>query len=160
MPEAAAIVQAVVDPSPMESAFIKELIKQWRAQDTHGTWERKSDEDLLEPYILDKEKRKTIPIIGDPDPETLWRMELYYNAIGLSIERASGIMVSPMLKMSHEGFGRQILIAGRLIVLNKQLRDVHRFGFPSMEKLAEEGEKAVAAGLAMIEQYPDVARYG
>ncbi|WP_236102166.1 NifX-associated nitrogen fixation protein [Methylotetracoccus oryzae] len=144
----------------MDSVFIKELVKQWRAQDTHGTWERKSDEDLLEPYILDKEKRRTIPIIGDPDPETLWRMELYYNAIGLCIERASGVMVSPMMKMSHEGFGRQILLAGRLVVLNKQLRDVHRFGFPTMEKLAEEGEKAVAAGLTMIETYPDVANYG
>jgi probable nitrogen fixation protein len=160
MPEAAVLETAPAAPSPMETGFIKELVKQWRAQDTHGTWERKSDEDLLEPYILDKEKRKTIPIIGDPDPETLWRMELYYNAIGLASERASGIMVSPMMKMSHEGFGRQILTAGRLIVLNKQLRDVHRFGFPTMEKLAEEGEKAVAAALAMIESYPEVARYG
>lgn len=159
MPEAAAVQEAPVT-SPMDSTFIKELVKQWRAQDSYGAWEGKSDEDLLEPYILDKEKRKTIPIIGDPDPETLWRMELYYSAIGLSIERASGIMVSPMMKMSHEGFGRQILTAGRLIVLNKQLRDVHRFGFPTMEKLAEEGEKAVAAALAMIEAYPEVARYG
>ncbi|HUL12994.1 MAG TPA: NifX-associated nitrogen fixation protein [Methylococcaceae bacterium] len=158
MPEAAA-VQTAPAASPMDTVFIKELVKQWRAQDSYGAWEGKSDEELLEPYILDKEKRKTIPIIGDPDPETLWRMELYYNAIGLSIERASGIMVSPMMKMSHEGFGRQILTAGRLIVLNKQLRDVHRFGFPTMEKLAEEGEKAVAAALAMIESYPDVARY-
>lgn len=160
MPEAAIAVEAAPATSPMESVFVKELVKQWRAQDSYGAWEGKSDEELLEPYILTKEKRKEIPIIGDPDPETLWRMELYYNAIGLSIERASGIMVSPMMKMSHEGFGRQILIAGRLIVLNKQLRDVHRFGFPSMEKLAEEGEKAVAAALQMIETYPAVANYG
>lgn len=158
MPEAAAL-QAEPTTSVMEVPFIKELVKQWRAQDTHGTWERKTDEDLLEPYILDKEKRKSMPIIGDPDPETLWRMELYYNAVGLCIEKASGVMVSPMMKMSHEGFGRQILTAGRLIVLNKQLRDVHRFGFPSMEKLAEEGEKAVSSALAMIESFPEVARY-
>lgn len=158
MPEAAA-VQTAPAASPMESAFIKELVKQWRAQDTHGTWERKTDEDLLEPYVLDKEKRKALPIIGDPDPEILWRLELFYNAVGLSIERASGIMVSPMMKMSHEGFGRQILIAGRLIVVNKQLRDVHRFGFPSLEKLAEEGEKLVSSALQMIESYPEVARY-
>jgi probable nitrogen fixation protein len=158
MPEAAA-VQTAPAASPMESAFIKELVKQWRAQDTHGTWERKTDEDLLEPYVIDKEKRKTIPIIGDPDPEILWRLELFYNAVGLSIERASGIMVSPMMKMSHEGFGRQILIAGRLIVVNKQLRDVHRFGFLTLEKLAEEGEKLVASALQMIESYPEVARY-
>ena len=36
-----------------------------------------------------------------------------------------------MMKMSHEGFGRMILTAGRLIVVNKHLRDVHRFGFES-----------------------------
>ena len=160
MVEVAAILETPSPVAPMDTVFIRELVKQWRAQDSYGAWEGKSDEHLLEPYILDKEKRKEIPIIGDPDPETLWRMELYYNAIGLSIERASGIMVSPMLKMSHEGFGRQILIAGRLIVLNKMLRDVHRFGFPSMEKLAEEGEKAVSNALEMIETYPEVARYG
>lgn len=158
MADALAVTTATT-ASPMDSVFIKELVKQWRAQDSYGAWEGKSDETLLEPYVLDKEKRKTIPIIGDPDPETLWRMELFYNAVGLSIERASGIMVSPMMKMSHEGFGRQILIAGRLIVVNKQLRDVHRFGFPSLEKLAEEGEKLVASALAMIESYPAVARY-
>lgn len=146
--------------SPLESGFVKELIKQWRAQDSYGTWDGKSDAELLEPYILDKAKRREIPIVGDPDPETLWRLELFYNAVGLSIERAGGVMVTPMMKMHHEGFGRMVLIAGRLIVVNKQLRDVHRFGFPSLEKLAEEGEKLVQAGVDMINRYPEVARYG
>ena len=31
----------------------------------------------------------------------------------LSIERETKVMVSPMLKMHHEGFGRQVLIAAR-----------------------------------------------
>ncbi len=143
----------------VESAFIKELIKQWRAQDAYGAWDRKSDLDLLEPYILDKEKRRQMPIIGDPDPETLWRIELFYNAIGLAIERVTGVMVSPMMKLHHEGFGRMILTAGRLVVVNKQLRDVHRFGFDSLAKLAEEGEKLIAAGVGMIDKFPEVARY-
>ena len=151
---------AVLDADPMASEFVKELIKQWRAQDAHGAWDRKSDLDLLSPYILDKERRKEIPLMGDPDPETIWRLELFYNAVGLSIERATGVMVTPMMKMHHEGFGRMILAAGRLIVVNKQLRDVHRFGFGSLERLAEEGEKFVAAGVEMINKYPDVARYG
>jgi probable nitrogen fixation protein len=142
----------------IESVFIKELIKQWRAQDMHGSWDSKSDLDLLEPYILTKEKRRAIPIMGDPDPETLWRVDLFYNAIGLAIERATGIMVAPMMKMHHEGFGRMILTAGRLIVANKYLRDIHRFGFDSLEKLAEEGGKIIAAGVEMIEKYPEVAR--
>ena len=161
MSEAQAVAQTEGSQptNPMDSLFIKELVKIWRAQDSYGAWEGKSDEQLLEPYIIDKEKRKEMPIIGDPDPETLWRMELYYNAIGLSIEKQTGNMVSPMMKMSHEGFGRQILTAGRLIVVNKQLRDVHRFGFPSLAKLAEEGEKLVAAGVEMIKKYPEVANY-
>jgi probable nitrogen fixation protein len=105
-----------------------------------------------------KEMRRQMPVMGDPDPETLWRVELFYNAVGLAIERSTGIMVAPMMKMHHEGFGRMILTAGRLIVANKYLRDVHRFGFDSLEKLAEEGAKLIAAGTEMIEKYPEVAR--
>jgi probable nitrogen fixation protein len=110
--------------------------------------------------VLTKEQRREMPIVADPDPETLWRLELFYSAVGLTIERATGVMVSPMMKMHHEGFGRMVLMAGRLIVVNKQLRDVHRFGFPSMEKLAQEGEKLVAAGVDMIHKFPEVAKFG
>lgn len=140
--------------------FLKELIKQWRAQDTHGSWEGKSDDTLIAPYIITKEMRREIPMFGDPDPETLWRLELFYNAVGLSVERLTGIMVAPMMKMHHEGFGRMILTAGRLVVVNKHLRDVHRFGFNNMEKLAEEGGQLVAAAVEMIEQFPQVAKFG
>ena len=120
--------------APAVQGFLKELIKQWRAQDLHGSWDKKSDLDLLEPYILTKEKRRTI-------------------------ERATGVMVSPLFRLHHEGFGRLVLTAGRLIVLNKNLRDVHRFGFDSLEKLEAEGEKLAAAGVEWIEKYPEVARY-
>jgi len=158
MSEAAMAVSATTDP--MESVFAKELIKQWRAQDAHGAWDGKSDAELLAPYVLTKEQRRELPIMGDPDPETLWRLELFYNAVGLAIERATGVMVAPMMKMHHEGFGRLVLIAGRLIVINKHLRDVHRFGFESMAKLAAEGEKQVAAGIEMVNRFPEVAKYG
>ena len=143
----------------MQDPFIRELVKQWRAQDTHGTWEGKSDATLLDPYVLTPEKRKDLPMMADPDPETLWRMELFYNAIALSIERETKVMVSPMLKMHHEGFGRQVLIAGRLIVFNKQIRDAHRFGFNSLEKLSAAGTKAVTEAVEMIRKFPEVANY-
>lgn len=151
---------ATVQNDPMQAPIVRELIKQWRAQDTHGVWDSKSDATLLAPYILTREQRRAIPLMGDPDPETLWRLELFYNAVGLAIERATGVMVAPMMKMSHEGFGRLILTAGRLIAVNKQLRDVHRFGFDSLEALAAEGGKLVAAGVEMVEKYPELANYG
>jgi probable nitrogen fixation protein len=156
MADAAAVLEA--NPAA-ESPFVKELIKVWRAQDSHGAWENKSDLTLLEPYILDKEARRALPIVGDPDPDTIWRLELFFNAVALGIERATGVMVSPMMKMSHEGFGRMVLIGGRLIVVNKQLRDVHRFGFDNLGKLAEEGAKYVKAGIEMIEKFKEVAEY-
>jgi probable nitrogen fixation protein len=140
--------------------FLGELVKQFRAIDTYGSWDGKNTDTLLADFIIDKEKRREMPIMGDPDPETLWRLELFYNAVGLSVERQTGIMVSPMMKMSHEGFGRMILTAGRLVVVNKYLRDVHRFGFNDMGKLAEEGGKLVDAAIGMIRQFPEVAKYG
>jgi probable nitrogen fixation protein len=158
-PEKAGVATPAIANPAIDKPYVKELIKQWRAQDAHGAWDGKTDLDLLEPYILDKEKRREMPIMGDPDPETLWRMELFYNAVGLVIERETGIMVSPMMKMHPEGFGRLVLTAGRLIVFNKHLRDVHRFGFDSLEKLAQKGEELVAAAVQMIHKFPEVARY-
>ena len=69
-------VAAVLEPNlAAEAPFIKELVKVWRAQDTHGAWDSKGDLDLLEPYIVDKEKRRALPIMGDPDPDTIWRLD-------------------------------------------------------------------------------------
>ncbi|HQR54105.1 MAG TPA: NifX-associated nitrogen fixation protein [Burkholderiales bacterium] len=155
MTEAVAIAVEALD-----APFVRELVKQIRAQDTHGAWDGKADDALLAPYVLSAEQRRALPLMGDPDPETLWRMELFYNAVGLAIERATGVMVAPMMKMHHEGFGRLVLIAGRLVVGNRNLRDVHRFGFPTLEKLEETGSKLVADGVEMIRKFPDVAHYG
>jgi probable nitrogen fixation protein len=154
-----ATVEAASDEALLLDPFVRELIKQIRAQDTHGTWEGKSDLTLLAPYILTAEQRRELPMMGDPDPETLWRLDLFHNAVGLAIERATGCMVAPMTKMSHEGFGRTVLTTGRLIVVNRYLRDVHRFGFASLEKLAAAGNKLVQEGIGMVKAYPDVARY-
>lgn len=148
------------DEAYLTTPFVQQLIKQLRAQDMNGTWDNKTDLQLLKPYLHTAEERRALPILGDPDPETLWRLELFYNAIAVAIERETGQMVSPMMKMSHEGFGRMVLLAGRLVVVNKQLRDVHRFGFPSLAKLSEAGTKFLNEAVTMIRTYPDVAQYG
>ena len=36
---------------------------------------------------------------------------LFHNAVGLTIERATRCMVTPMTRISHEGFGRTEPIA-------------------------------------------------
>ena len=144
---------------PTIEGFAAEVVRQIRATDTHGSWDRKSDWALIEPYIIDKDKRRAIPIVGDPDPDTIWRLELFYSALCLSIEKRCGKMVSMLMKLSHEGFGRLVLTSGRLIVVNKSLRDVHRFGFDSLEKMNAEAEKLTAQAIEMIERFPEVVNY-
>ena len=138
--------------------FLKTLVRIVRAEDTHGVWEKRTDASLIQEYIVTKAERRAMPIIGDPDPDVLHRIEQYYRAVGLRVEERTGCMSSPMMKMSHEGFGRVILTTGKLVIYGKSLRDVHRFGFEDFATLAAEGEKLVSQAVACIEQYPEVAR--
>jgi probable nitrogen fixation protein len=142
----------------LASPFLKSLVRLIRAADTFGAWDKKSDLDLLTPFIVTKEARRNIPIIGDPDPDTLHRVEQFYQAVGLAIEQKIGLMASPMMNMSHEGFGRVILTVGKLVAFAKTLRDVHRFGFEGVEALGREGEKAVDQAVSTVNEYPEVAR--
>ncbi|WP_333821668.1 NifX-associated nitrogen fixation protein [Pinisolibacter sp.] len=145
------------DEAALATPYLKTLVRLVRAEDAYGTWEKRSDADLLKDFIVTKEQRRQIPIIGDPDPDVLWRVEKFYAAIGLAIEGEAGHIASPMMKMSHEGFGRVILTVGRLVVLSKSLRDVHRWGHDDLSKLAEAGTKAVGEACEMIAKFPEVA---
>jgi probable nitrogen fixation protein len=139
------------------SKFVKTLVSIIRAEDSYGAWDKKSDADLLDAFIVDKEKRRTLPIVGDPDPEVVHRVEQYYRAVGLRIEEETGLMASPTIKLHHEGFGRLFIIVGKLVATAKTLRDVHRFGFDSFDALTREGEKAVQKAIIDIERYREVA---
>jgi probable nitrogen fixation protein len=138
--------------------FLKTLMGLIRAEDSYGAWDKKADAELLAPFIVTKAERRAIPIIGDPDPDIMRRVEQYYRAVGLRIEQSTGLMASPTVTLSHEGFGRVFLTVGKLVSFAKTLRDVHRFGFESLLALAEEGEKAVARAVQTIDEYPQVAR--
>lgn len=136
--------------------FIKQLIAGVRAQDLHG---KRTDEQMLAPYIVDREERKKIPIIGDPKPIVIQRVQTFYSTMALVIEMKTDIMCSSVMEMSHEGFGRVVILAGRLVVVNKQLRDIHRFGFDSFEKMNEEAEKLIQGGIELIHKFKEVAEY-
>lgn len=152
-------VAAVSDPddAALATPFLQTLVRLIRAQDTYGTWDKKTDAAILKDYVVTREQRRAIPIMGDPDPDTLWRVEQFYAAVGLAIEQETGLVASPMMKMHHEGFGRVVLTAGKLVVLSKHLRDVHRYGHESLTTLAAEGAKQVEAGVATIRRFPEVA---
>lgn len=150
MSEAAAVVEADTIP---QTPFVKQMVNQMRATDSYGTYDTWPDEKVLDPLVLTKERRREIPVIGDPDEIIISRIKAYYNAISVCLEKECELMAVPMVNLSHEGFGRAIILVGKLVAVDKTLRDVHRFGFDSLEKMDVEANKIIQRGVSLIEKY-------
>lgn len=146
------------DPAGPEGLYLTELARLIRGQDTAGIWANRPDEALLGPFLMSREKRRRLPLLGDADPRSVERLERFHSAVGLAIERSTGMIASLVIRLHPEGWGRVVLIVGRLVVVDRAVRDVHRFGFESAAKLVEAGGTLVAEALTLIEQFPDAAR--
>ena len=137
-----------------ESLFLKELIKQIRALDMYGVWEKTPDAELLtQKYIRSKEQLREIPIIADISKETITDIRMILQAVALAFEGKTGVMANVCLEMSHEGFGRGVVVADRIAIMDKYFKDAHRFSFLSIEKLIEEGDKFLAKAVETYEQF-------
>ncbi len=137
--------------------FIQEMLRQMRALDSYGTWDGQPPEAVLAPLVLTPERKGVIPIIGDPDEETIARVKAFYNAIAVLIEKECGMLAVTLLHLTHEGFGRILITVGKLVVLDRTLRDVHRFGFDSLSKMKTEADKLLSVALELVGRHPDVA---
>jgi probable nitrogen fixation protein len=137
----------------LSSDIVKDMIKQLRAIDAYDTYAGWSEAKIIDPIVLTKERKKNIPVIGDPDEITIARLKAYYNSLATLIEKKSGLMAAPIVHLSHEGFGRALIMVGKLVVVDKILRDTHRFGFASLEDLKEKSDQTLEKALALIEKY-------
>lgn len=141
----------------LESAFVKEMVRQMRAIDTYGTYDNWPVERILAPFVLSKEQKREIPVVGDPDEITMSRVKAFYNAISALIEQECSLFAIPMINLTHEGFGRALITVGKLVVMDRTLRDVHRFSFSSLSKMKDEADKLLSVALEIIGKHPDVA---
>jgi probable nitrogen fixation protein len=147
-----------IEQDPLLSTdFIQEMVKQMRAIDSYGTYDGWPVDRILAPYVMTKEQRREIPVIGDPDEILLSRIKAFYNAISSLIEKECGLMAIPMINITHEGFGRVVVTVGKLVVVDKTLRDVHRYSYESLSKMKDEADKLLSVALASVGKYPEVA---
>ena len=151
------MTEAIAADPILETDFVKEMARQMRALDTYGTYQGWTVEKILSPYVLTKERKAEIPLVGDPDDETISRVKAFYNAIAVLIEKECNLLAVPLVHLTHEGFGRALITVGKLVAVDKTLRDVHRFGFASLSKMKDEGDKILGVALERIGQYPAVA---
>ena len=148
----------IADDDPvLGTDFAMEMVRQMRAVDAYGTYDNCSAAKILEPFILTKEQRREIPVVGDPDEIVMSRVKAFYNAIAALIEKECGLMAVPTLNLTHEGFGRGVITVGKLVVMDKTLRDVHRFSFPTLSKMKDEADKILSVALEIVGEYPKVA---
>jgi probable nitrogen fixation protein len=153
----AAVAEMPTEDPVLETDFAREMVRQMRAIDSYGTYDSWPTGKILEPYVLTKEKKREIPVIGDPDEIVMARVKAFYNAIAALIEKECGLMAVPMINLTHEGFGRALITVGKLVVMDRTLRDVHRFGFPSLSKMKDEADKILSVALEIIGEHPKVA---
>ncbi len=142
---------------PASHSICKAILMLMRSHDRSGSWDVEPDLDLLAPFVVTKAQKREMPLIGEPDPDILWRVELFYSAVAWEIERRAGRAVSPLLRIHHEGWGRVVLIAGKLVAVDAHVRELHRFGFETLEAMTLKAEKLVADGLSTIEAFPGAA---
>lgn len=142
----------------LAAPFVKEMLRQIRAVDSYGIWDKSGEHEIIDPFILTKERKRQVPVIGDPDEDIIVRIKAWYNALATSIEARTGLMAVPLIHLTYEGFGRVIIAVGKLIVFDKNLRDVHRFGFKSLDHMQDEAEKIISKAVALVEAHRDVAK--
>lgn len=155
MSEASTLI--AVDDPVLGTDFAIEMLRQMRALDSYGSYDTWTPAKILEPFILTKAMKREIPIIGDPDEIIVARLKVFYNAIAALIEKECGLMAVPMMNLSHEGFGRALITVGKLVVVDRTLRDVHRFGFESLSKMKDEADKLLSVALTLVGKHSDVA---
>ena len=140
--------------SELEKLFIETLISQIRALDQFGTWAKKSDEEILsEKYVKSKEQLKNVPIIADIDEMQIKDIRLIFQAIALAFELKTSVMCSVVMEMSHEGFGRAVVLAEKIVITNKFFKDAHRYSFRTYDDLIKEGGKMLKDAIEIFETY-------
>ncbi len=145
------------DDPIFETDFVKEMARQMRVLDTYGSYAGWSVEKVLDPYVLTRDRKAGIPLIGDPDDETISRVKAFYNAISVLIEKECKLLAVPLVHLTHEGFGRALITVGKLVAVDRTLRDMHRFGFASLSKMKDEADKILIVAIERIGQHPAVA---
>jgi hypothetical protein len=126
--------------------FIREMLRQTRALDSYGQWDGKPAASILAGYVLSKAQKRAHsdrrrPRRADAGPrQSLLQRDRRADRKGM---RPDG---GALRQITHEGFGRALITVGKLVVMDRTLRDVHRFGFESLSKMKRRSRQVSVCG--------------
>lgn len=139
-----------------EIDFVKEMVCQMCVLDIYGIYSGWMVEKIFDFYVLIKECKVIILMIGDLDDEMIFCVKVYYNVIVVFIEKECKLFVVLFVYLMYEGFGCVIIIVGKLVVVEKILCDVYCFGFFSLLKMKDDVDKLLGIVFECIGQYLNV----
>lgn len=155
MSDAAVSPAANEDEAAIAAPFVKCLVRLIRSQESYCLWEGRSDATLLADFIVTRKKHHAFPGMGYSDPDVLWRLDMFYTAVGLAIAERFRPVTSPIVEMKPvRPSGACFSGAGSWSFCP----DLHQFGFETFRQLAEAGTKLVDDATAATEACPDVVR--
>ena len=144
--------------------FLRDLVALLRAGDPYGRLDDVEPERLLRTFLTAPTTAATV--LAEPgegsgacavDAVSIERLRCFHQAVAAGVERSGHVLTAVAVDVNGEGFGRVLVIAGRLVLLAESQRDAGNFGFPSLAALAAAGERLVARALAALDRYPEVA---
>ena len=152
--------------------FLRDLVALIRAGDPYGRLDDVEPERLLRLFLTVPTDRPTgrpttaDAVLAEPDDGagactvdalSIERLRAFHQAVAAGVERAGHVMTAVAVDVNGEGFGRVLVVAGRLLLLAESQRDAGNLGFPSLVALAAAGERLVARAVAVLDRYPEVA---
>lgn len=141
------------------SVFVDSLAQIIDSYDSLGVYRKFTKEQkIARSFLMTKEEKQQMAACGHVDDKYKAQVTLFFQAVALAVEQRTGKMVSSIVEMNGEGFGRALIYAGRLVLVSKGLRGTQQFSFTDGEKAALEGEKNVTAAIEWLERYPDIAK--
>lgn len=142
------------DDPLLQTDFCQELVRQLRV--ASGS-EQRSQVQLLEPFLMTAAQKQAVSLSCSPAPVMVRRLECFYNTIAVLIEKECGLLSRCFLLLNEEGFGTVLIIVGKLVVMDRVVRDIGRFGFSDLSRLKDEADKLLSIALQRISAYPQVA---
>lgn len=143
----------------VQSKFLKTLGQVISLNDFKGDYRAQTlEEKITSVFILSPSEKEKMGECGLLPQKVKNQITMFFQAVAFVIEQQCGNMISSMVELNDEGFGRAIIYSGRLVALSKSIRGSQQFVFQNIEKIINEGEAYVNEALALIQQYEEIAK--
>ncbi|OIJ17296.1 hypothetical protein BKP37_01975 [Anaerobacillus alkalilacustris] len=135
-------------------SFQDSILQIINAYDMYGVFQNLSDEQKLNrAFLLSADEKKQMDSCGQISERLKAQINIFFQAVALNVERKTNKMVSSIVEMNSEGFGRALIYSGNLIMVNKAIRGTQQLAFTNMERACKQGDKISELAVKTLDRY-------